>query len=328
MKIYKLKCNVLTPIHIGDGTEIYPYEYVIKDKFYKISLEDFILNLQPEKQNEVINLIEKDVIGLRQFLQKNFDPTKHKFEYSIEASQRIKMVYETKIHNELNQLLISPFIRTSNKPYIPGSSLKGAIRTAVVANFFQKQNSKFKSEPEILQYCDENKKIDLTRDPFRGIKITDAILAENSTIIEEITTITKTGEIKTNREVVYPEVQFCSELRLDDELYNLYEKMKLKFDIETISKSCNNFYKETLIKYENKYFHDRNKPEVKKIYEQIYSIRLDNNSFLLRIGWGSGKNSVSLNLKLQKPEYIKTRKLIERKYPLGWIKVKIEKEES
>jgi len=37
LKNYKIKCEILSPVHIGDGSEIEPLEYVIKnDKFYKI----------------------------------------------------------------------------------------------------------------------------------------------------------------------------------------------------------------------------------------------------------------------------------------------------
>lgn len=330
MKIYNLKCKILTPIHIGDGTEIYPYEYVIKDKFYKISLEDFILTLPSEKQKEVADLMEKDIIKFRQFLQENFDSEKHKFEYSAEVSQKIKTVYETKISDELNQLLISPFIRTLNKSYIPGSSLKGAIRTAVVANFFQGRNFKpYEAEPETLQYGyfdQETKKFkkDLTRDPFRAIKISDSVLPENSTIIDEIVTITKTGQIKTIREITYSgltgkNIEFNVELCIDDTLLAKNNKIKQKLDMDILCNACNKFYKELVIPKEIQYF--SNISETKKIYESMAFVKLDKSSFLIRLGWGSGKNSISLNLKLQRPQYIKTRRLIEQKFPLGWIEV-------
>ena len=38
MEVYKLFLDILTPVHIGDGSEIEPYEYVIDEQFHKIDL--------------------------------------------------------------------------------------------------------------------------------------------------------------------------------------------------------------------------------------------------------------------------------------------------
>lgn len=329
MKIYELKCEILTPLHIGDGSELQPYEYIITDKFYKISLEDFILDLPIKKQKVITDLMEQDIIKLRHFLRNNLDPLRFG-EYFVEVSNKVKNSYDTKIADELNQLLISPFIRTSNRPYIPGSSLKGAIRTAVVA-YFAGENIRERNarnlEAKVLGYFNQKrKKINLQNDPFRAIKITDSFLPKNSTLIEEVATITKQGEIKVIREVTYSQstdhpLEFSTELRIDDALLTKNSRIRKKLNIETLTIACNEF-SNIVIQYEkDKYF--RNRPKVKKIYNWLYSQIKENKSFLFRVGWGSGKNSVTLNLKKERSEYVKTRKLIDMIYPLGWVKVNL-----
>jgi len=332
MKIYELKCEILTPLHIGDGSELQPYEYIITDKFYKIPLEDFILDLPVEKQKVITDLMEQDIVKLRQFLKDNLDPLRFG-EYFVEVSNKLKSSYNTKIADELNQLLISPFIRTSNRPYIPGSSLKGAIRTAVVAYFagknIQERNAR-NLEARVLGYGFFNQRrqkfqINLQNDPFRAIKITDSFLPENSTLIEEATTITKQGEIKVFREVTYSKLtnhslEFTTELRIDDNLINKNPKIRKKLNIETLTNACNEFYNIVIQHEKDKYF--RNNPMVKGIYNQLSSQLKQDKSFILRLGWGSGKNSVTLNLKKDRPQYVKTRRLINKIYPLGWIKAK------
>ena len=332
MKIYNLRCQILTPLHIGDGKELQAYEYVIKDKFYKILFEDFVLNLSSDKQGEVTQLMETDIVKLRQFLRDNFEPAKDKYEYSGSVSEIVKNLYETKIAEELNRLTIYPFIRTLNKPFIPGSSIKGAIRTAIIAQLagdgITERNAR-NLEATTLKYgfFDKQKrkfKIKQQNDPFRAVKISDSILPEDSTIIDEIVTITQRGQIKTIREITSSQftagkTEFNFEIRIDKELLEKNKDIKVKLDIESIATACNSFYKEILIPAEIKYFSAN--PTLKSMYKRLASNKTSEKSFLLRLGWGQGKNSISLNLKTQSPRYIKTRRLIRQKFPLGWVEV-------
>ncbi|MCL0035205.1 type III-A CRISPR-associated RAMP protein Csm5 [Thermodesulfovibrionales bacterium] len=320
MKIYNLRCQILTPLHIGDGKELQAYEYVIKDKFYKILFEDFVLNLSSDKQREVTQLMETDIMKLRQFLKNNFEPARDKYEYSGSVSEIVKNLYETKIAEELNRLTIYPFIRTLNKPFIPGSSIKGAIRTAIIAQLagdgITERNAR-NLEATTLKYG-----IKQQNDPFRAVKISDSILSEDSTIIDEIVTVTQRGQIKTIREITSSQftagkTEFNFEIRIDKELLEKNKDIKVKLDIESIATACNSFYKEILIPAEIKYFSAN--PTLKSMYERLASIKTSEKSFLLRLGWGQGKNSISLNLKTQRPRYVKTRRLIRQKFPLGWV---------
>ena len=72
MKVYKLFLEILTPIHIGDGSDIEPYEYVIDEQFHKIDLTKFLLNLSREDQDQFNHLLESDIIKCREFIKDRF----------------------------------------------------------------------------------------------------------------------------------------------------------------------------------------------------------------------------------------------------------------
>ena len=61
--------------------------------------------------------------------------------------------------------------------------------------------------------------------------------------------------------------------------------------------------------------------EIASNYERF--LQLDKGEFLLRLGWGSGFNSTTVNLKMPRSKQIRTRRLVAGHLPLGWIKAKI-----
>ena len=344
MLIYHLEIEILTPLHIGSGEEIDPYEYVIKaGRLYKINLADFLYHLSPAEQ-EKFDKISTDIVRLRQFIRNkaNFD----KFsEFSVEVSSTVESIYETKFQDIHNQLVISPFIRELSSPFIPGSSLKGAMRTAVIFELFRgKANRKMRGdifEAELLKsqrgfYSEKDQRfitrgLDGGKDPFRAIKITDAKLPENTTYIERVETFSrKSGKIEplniqilkeiTHSSFQNKHVMFTGELRVDDELIKRNPEIKLKsINKDFILRACANFTRE-IIDSELDYF--AGQPTV-EIYEQLRNESIDKEVSLLRLGWGSGFDSMTVNLKQQKPRSVQTRKLVDNVLPLGWTKVKI-----
>src|SRR3990167_2766611 len=183
---YKIKAEVLTPVHIGDGTELEPLEYVIKDKFYKVNLEEWLSTLSGEKAEEFQRLTGREyaqmstLTALRRFVRDNIDIDKYT-EWSVNVSEAVKGRYEERFDAPENQLPMSPFIRTANKPYLPGSSIKGAIRTAYL-NFLKRGTQALSErrradlvEGELLRANvkgkDDRLKFAIDKDPFRAIKV-------------------------------------------------------------------------------------------------------------------------------------------------------------
>jgi len=124
MKSLKLKLEALTPIHVGSGAKYDPLEYYIKNNklvridFYKICSDpafrkynDRVIRAAFESKKEFISILAPELAELYPL-------------YSIDS--RLAEGLEIREH-----------IKTNLKPYIPGSSLKGSILTAMAYDYFK-----------------------------------------------------------------------------------------------------------------------------------------------------------------------------------------------
>ncbi len=352
---YKIKAEILTPVHIGDGTELEPLEYVIKDnKFYKVNLEEWLSTLSEEKANEFKRLTgreyaQKSVLtALRRFVRDNIDITKFT-EWSSDVGETVKKRYEERFDAPENQLPMSPFIRTANKPFLPGSSIKGAIRTAYL-NFLKRNtqtlNERKKAdlvEGELLKAINPGKegklpKFAIEKDPFRAIKIKDIFLPENSTFFAEVINHNKKdNRIKPTSIQILSEVTYATllgkpvavelEMSIDKKILSHRDsginRMHKDITIETFLKACDNFYKEALKEERDKFLKNAIDGEgINRSYQKI----LDNvkDGYLFRLGWGSGLISMTISQDLRtEKNYGKSKHLINNRLPMGFVKLSI-----
>lgn len=342
MKTLKLQCEMLSPIHIGTGSELDPLSYIIQEnRLYRVSFERFISDMDNDKRVEFENLLDRCAhVGLRKYVSEHINVDKNCL-YSTDVSAKVASLYNTKINDIQNQLIVSPFIRTEGetKPLIPGSSIKGAIRTAVISSLAQSSRlskpKDFREENEfelmVLGYKDGKD------DPFRGLKIRDKSLNGNSTIIREVRNVSKrngsmlqSNDMQMICEVSHSSitgksVEFETEMSFDESLYSTHFLSKT-LTKEQIVKSCTDFYRDKMMKEHEKFYKNS---EVEKCSMQLLSTPLDENSFLLRMGRFSGVESVTLdNYRNPKPPGNKTawgttRNLAEERYPMGWLKVTV-----
>lgn len=350
---YKIKAEILTPVHIGDGAELEPLEYVIKEKFYKVNLEEWLSTLSGEKAGEFQRLTGRDyaqitiLTALRRFVRDNIDIDKYT-EWSVDVSEAVKRRYEDKFDKPENQLPMSPFIRTANKPYLPGSSIKGAIRTAYL-NFLKRETPSLSErkradlvEGELLRAIDPGKegkspRFAIDKDPFRAIKVHDVSLPENSTFFVEVinhnkkdnrinpTTIQILSEV-TYGSLIGKPVRFELEISIDRKVLSHQDSgisnIHKGITIETLLKSCDSFYKDALKEERDKFLKNAiGGEEIGKVYQQI----LDNtkNEYLFRLGWGSGLISMTISEDLRTGNYGRSKHLINNTLPMGFIKLSL-----
>ncbi len=335
MKKYKLFGEILSPLHIGTGSEIEFFDYIIKkNRFYKIVMDDFLLNLGEAEKSSLLTLInQNNLLKIREFMISNWNPQRFPYGYSCAVSDEVSKIYEKNINNIENQLLINPFIRTGDKmqPYIPGSSLKGAIRTALI-NALGK-NMKIedlkKIEGIVLDCLNNEGKFLMARDPFRAIKIKDTYLTSDKIIISKIVNVKKNRRgsfeqrgIQIFAEVTYSalsgrQVNFETEIAIDTDLLNK-NLIKRKIDINLIKNACNSFYQDKLKDELENFF--QNTSVEKFFYSLLSNLKFNNHTFILRVGRYSGLESVTLD-NYRKPRRSSSRNLCEMKYPFGWIKL-------
>ncbi|HOQ06163.1 MAG TPA: type III-A CRISPR-associated RAMP protein Csm5, partial [Anaerohalosphaeraceae bacterium] len=150
MKRYKMTLTILSPVHIGSGQDIDPTEYVVKNGvFYRIDLVRFLSGMQPNLRAEFDRRVsDPNPFVIRDFIRNHVDPEKYAC-FKAEAGA-FEQVYQESLSNPNRQLEVSLFTRTPGtwRAYIPGSSIKGAIRTAVINTLAQEKKESVRQKKQ------------------------------------------------------------------------------------------------------------------------------------------------------------------------------------
>ena len=154
-KKYNVKLLPLTDIHIGSGKDIEAYEYTVKAGYmYRIDMSEAFDKMNvSEKENFYKILKKNNLFNIRSWIYNNYKE-EWGYIYKEKISSEFEKYYKKKIDDRSqanSQLSISEFIGYDNKRYIPGSSIKGALRTAFIHSDFLENEKKYqiKSSYEI-----------------------------------------------------------------------------------------------------------------------------------------------------------------------------------
>jgi hypothetical protein len=238
-----------------------------------------------------------------------------------------------------NQVLIRPTIRNEidGHPYIPGSSVKGAIRTALANCFVKKAGVTSADDRRTKGMPDYNEKIfgRIMDDPMRWLKIGDVPLDDASSVIIEAQEISrnpdKTPTPKGFFEVIrgFSQTRKTMTSRLSFSLaaFHLHGQT---VDAAYIIDSLNRFYipkfKEEYKKFYTLIAEEKVRLVLDPVREQIESMKT--NAALMRIGHFSHIECVTLDEvrrpitrrdKSGKPlPWGTTRTLANGLHPFGW----------
>ena len=155
IKPIKLRCRLIvkTPVAMTTGEEYYDSDYVVKNgKFLFVDSEKFFSRLKKSagKLREFLALTSntsfENILRLRKFIYELVG--EEDAEYSFPVDEEFKDIYERnvvniekilfhkkkKALNEINRLRVKKIFRNpiTKEPFIPGSTLKGAVRTAII----------------------------------------------------------------------------------------------------------------------------------------------------------------------------------------------------
>jgi CRISPR-associated protein Csm5 len=337
---YRLQCEILSPVHIGAGDEIDPLDYIIDGgRLYRIAFEKFVMAMTDVERSRFEALLNKgDLIGVREYIVAHVDKVRSS-RYSIEVSKQVENLYKSKLGHPQNQLRICPFTRSPGeyKAFIPGSSIKGAIRTAIVSEIAKTSRLPKPRSPEeerefeskVLGYKDAKS------DPFRAVKVGDESLKKEDLTVREVKNVLKkkegglaSNEIQLMFEVSHSsitgkEVRFDTAISIDEGLLNT-KFLGRAIGFEEIARSCKDFYTEKMENEHKKFYKGS---EVEPFSNHLLNTPTDKGSFIIRLGRFCGVESVTLDdYRNPRPPGNKTvwgtsRNLAEGLYPMGWVKV-------
>lgn len=318
-KIYKLTVEPITPIHIGTGNILTPLEYKTGNKYLRFSSDSILsriaadksLSLEFEKTTQ-----SNDMSKYHEFFDKNcsYDDVLYT---CLMTDEFRKKYFENKQKDPTqNAAQVYEIFRDTNSPHpvIPGSSLKGSIRTAVLQgllnqitdaeynkledefNFLkdnQKKSFDAKLQKKILQHTDAK------TDPFRAVEIADCKFdGRNGQIVGLVKNIStlKNGELKAIEKlqiqveailgsIIGSDKISESVLRINEKLQNL-NGVSRRITADTIINFCNEFYiKQFEDEYEFFYKNAYDKVDLISKLKIILSNSIkEKNTFIVRVG--------------------------------------------
>ncbi|MDR2580743.1 MAG: RAMP superfamily CRISPR-associated protein [Fibromonadaceae bacterium] len=212
-------------------------------------------------------------------LQKLFQSkcTKEDIDYKSKITKHFLNKYEENSKKDplQNAAKILEMYRSKNDfvPIIPGSSIKGAIRTAVLDE--KGKNKENKEDNEL----------------FRSLAIADCTFSSESTIVGAMQMLNKYGEKKADMQILADVIlgscigdrNFSGEIDL-----MIYEKLQKCLSIDLIRKKCNEFYLREFDKEYEKFYKKKENEEqykvIKWLKKELDGIEKKEDSFVIRLG--------------------------------------------
>jgi len=327
----KFKVKVLSPLHIGNGSKISPMEYVVDKQFHRIDMDSFFR----DEQFKMDDFIENAKFG--SFYLGDFygDVAKKHILYSLDVTDFSAKVFE-KSRSEVME-----YIKTGGNAYIPGTSIKGGIRTALMW-YILKENENLYSEMERYLYgiisrdkkppskksVDNQieKKVfgdDPKNDLLKVFHISDsnAINPENLRIeTVNILTTRREGYGWKNYNTLIEALKIGTTLEVDIKVDDFFasskvsEELRFKDKIEYLKKFgeiCNEYARD-FIDYELNFFNEYNDGRLNNLidfYENLY----EEDGILLHISWGSGWHGMTIGRLIEEDILHRLRRI----YKLG-----------
>ncbi len=272
MKAYKFRAQALTPVHIGSGCEIEPMEFILHGgKIIQFNPVQVLSELPAPELDRYVRLVDSaDLKGIQSFLRTHVDPGRHAIA-ELDASTAFRNEFEARIGNPNNRFRVDLMPRNphSGQAYLPGSSIKGAMRTAVVNHFANLDtgsrdrvhravnDAEISRKGRILEEEALNRAHKETeRDVFRLVDVEDAALPRGSTRIDRAVNINP-GKRGAEKIQIWAEritavsdgparaPGFTVTLHIDTlamDNHHVRSSMGRELDLDTIIGACNSFY--------------------------------------------------------------------------------------
>jgi CRISPR-associated protein Csm5 len=154
-KQYHIKITSITPVCIGDGQKLSPFsDYKLKDGKLIYLNQETIQQILKTRPNLIEDFVKVIITGMdntgSKFDIESFLYNRAKVDL---ASITLKTIDSTAVPKG-NKNLYTIIKNAGVHPYIPGSSLKGAIKTALLYNWLMDKNNHWCKD--YLKLCDKN----------------------------------------------------------------------------------------------------------------------------------------------------------------------------
>lgn len=334
---HRLRITTLSPVHIGCGEDYIPTNYVIDHEANALYAFDSASALPDDAKDQLMALVkgnsqERDILlEIQKLFYDNRELLMAQCSHSLRVAPGVADLYRKRIGKitqhentggkvannlEIERTFYNPI---SQQPIIPGSSVKGAIRTALLnQELCNKKTISNRSNNEELQK-ELFKYSDLEKDPMRLVHLADSNcefdneMKINSKICFALNRPRhelKPGKSTTSNDKrlyqlleTLPEGHTCeSRLTIQrvDHIDNKDKLPSIHWNITKIAKACNAFYGKLLLEEmnilsERNYITPANKELMEKLLAVISPQLESCRAMLLRVGRHSGAEAVTLD---------------------------------
>ncbi len=344
MEKTKIILESLSPVHIGSKGEIYPYEYVVTNGvFYRMDLEKIYAD---KRWGQYLPYKPEDMKQMRYTLEQIFKNMEREgvVEEFILWQANAGYDFQDKYLNAPDSQLIINLLPRNPGPYLPGSSLKGAIRTLFLNWLAEQKDRAKKCEHVKKEKRDKAKKIEycllnalnikgnpvFSKDIFQFFHISDSIPIEKTEILLVKNISLKSSQrskIPMYMEVIPERTKIEMEVRFDFERYKKANKspVEKKVILEDFFYIAEKYTRERLEREQKRIKASRmqDKEEITRFYSELLEMDKDESEYLLRVGRFSGFDYMTIEKFRHKKQWGSSLTITETRRPFGWIKVKL-----
>ncbi len=353
------KLDILSPVHIGTGDELDPMNYLMRHEDGKVTCHILDTRSWAKDFPDPVELSKifsgGNIPAMRGFLANQIDPAIYGLRRIDVINKRIFQEYEQKLKDQstTNQLLFSPHMTTSDcVPLLPGSSIKGALRTAVIDWLDREKHLGLKTarardkKGEAYHKQIESVLGPITDSAFKQLKISDVTgYADSTLLVEPLETRIKEGKTVTpkNKCEVMP-----SRLLGKAEQSSLHARIAIgsltnpsdrcltlrdgkAWDWPALAKMVNDYYMKRFQKEKTKFYGLPNFAKARPSIEQLEAeLQCNVGQMILRVGHYSqiefitvqDNNPFTKKGKEGTPlPYGTTRTLADGQLPFGWVRL-------
>lgn len=315
--VYQLTITTLSPLHIGTGhTLLRDYDYVVHGGRTWVINQSALAEMLYERDRREFDQMAAGAPAADLIQPNEFIEGSPLFRYVMKGEPRARSRGAA-----IQEQIKDPW----DRPYIPGSSLKGALRTAIAFVGAAQRNvqirpAELNRDARFAAQPLEQRVLNTARPPrgkvpnydlLRALQISDSTPAEGPILRllnVQVTTGRKHGS-PIELEAIPRGVTFTATLTLDGFLLSKSTRSELGWEddqrkwLRNIAQVANWFTQDRLFR-EQKRWENIDAP-IRSFYQEFNRMRIDERSeFFLQLGWGGGWDSKTFGSMLSENEAV------------------------
>ena len=312
----KYQLQTITPVHIGTGETLnFMDGCYTNGRWYHIDLDKVLAHPSTD-----LNALTSDMV------QRGFRWERYLQQHNTDLSEL--SAYHLSCPQNPEDVEIREAIKTiGDRPYIPGSTLKGAIRTALLGEVLSESDEIYseslswletlidqepRGNPRREQPAQRIESLAFGKDPnrdlLRALHVSDTMPVDSDTLEiglawtltldqndQLVQKIDRGREYKNFVQHIQTGQRLTFTLKIDENLFREQEKTRLDFSplqekvLRDIAEVCRSAT-DVLMRSEQDFFDYYRLPEIANVYDRLIveNNKLPEEEFLLQIGWGTG----------------------------------------